>query len=160
MAAGSTYTPIATTTASGSTNSITFSSISSSYTDLIIVVGGQQASPASAYVRFNSDTGTNYSFTRLSGNGSTAASERNTNMTSATCGVLYAEQYTWIIQIMNYSNTTTYKTLLSRSNSANNVVTAYASLWRSTSAINSVTVLADTNFNSGTVLSLYGILAA
>ena len=77
MAAGSTYTPIATTTASGSASSVTFSSIPSTYTDLVIVadiLGA--ASTADAVLRFNSDTTSNYSETVIRGDGSSAASAR------------------------------------------------------------------------------------
>jgi hypothetical protein len=61
---------------------------------------------------------------------------------------------------MNYSNTTTYKTILARSNNAGIGLDAIVSLWRSTAAINTVNVLADTNFEAGTSFTLYGIAAA
>ena len=65
MAAGATYYPIATTTLSSATNSVSFSSISGSYTDIVIVFNGAAStSGVTCNVQFNSDTGTNYSTTQ------------------------------------------------------------------------------------------------
>ena len=65
------------------------------------------------------------------------------------------------IQIMNYSNTTTYKTALSRSNNANTGTDAIVGLWRSTAAINSIVVLISGNqFATGSTFTLYGIKSA
>jgi hypothetical protein len=65
------------------------------------------------------------------------------------------------INIMNYANTTTYKTAISRLDDAANYVGTSVGLWRSTSAINSVTILAGTgNIPSGAMFTLYGIAAA
>ena len=60
---------------------------------------------------------------------------------------------------MNYANTTTYKTVLTRASSNGDIVMANVSTWRSTSAITSL-VYAGATFNSGTVFTLYGIKAA
>ena len=70
----STYTAIATQTASGSTTALTFSSIPQTYTDLVIVCLLTAGNTGDAYLRYNSDTGTNYSDTALRGNGSAASS--------------------------------------------------------------------------------------
>lgn len=162
MPAGLTYEPIATTTASGSTTSVTFSSISAAYTDLVLVVNGS-ANGSSAYLRVNGDTGSNYSITRISGNGGSASSNRTSNSTSAEFGGLYNDNNTNIIHFMNYANTTTYKTFLARTNPVQSgaaAIGASVCLWRSTSAINSITFLCDVNIVSGSTLTLYGIKAA
>lgn len=165
MAAGSTYSPIATTTLGSSASSYTFTSIPGTYTDLIII--GQIKGTASTYlnVRFNSDTGSNYSRTILSGNGSTLISDRRSNQTAIATDYNETIQtnfnYTTILQINNYSNSTTYKTLLGRPNNAATGVGASVGLWRSTSAITSVSLVADSSaFDTGTTFTLYGIAAA
>ena len=167
MAAGRTYTPIATTTISGTTtNSITFSSISGSYTDLILIFSGGVISGGQGRIQFNSDTGTNYSRTVLKGDGTTASSGRNTN--SDRIDFAQAGQFNdgistnVIVNIMNYSNTTTYKTILSRFNSIGSIpeVNAEIGLWRNISAITSIKFYTDVNFNSGSTFTLYGIAAA
>jgi hypothetical protein len=170
MAAGSTYTPIATTTLGSAAASYTFSSISGSYTDLVLVVAGTISSNGFGVVaRFNSDSGTNYSLTNLRGSGSAAQSNRASNQTYVWLGYgvgfSSTEQNNLVANIQNYSNTTTFKTVLSRANNANGSAgfgtDAVVNLWRSTSAITSITVQPESgNLNSGMTLTLYGIAAA
>jgi hypothetical protein len=162
MPAGKTYTPLATTTLSSAAASVTFSSISGSYTDLVLVVSGVTSSGTEAVaVQCNSDTGSNYSRTVLLGNGSTASSTRATNQTSSGLGVLdSATQGNTIYHFMNYSNTTTYKTFIARGNVSSEQARVAVGLWRSTSAITSITALVTTSFAIGTTFTLYGILAA
>jgi hypothetical protein len=71
-----TYEPIATTTLGTAAASITFSSIPATYTDLRLVVVAKAVSASTLDVRFNNDSGTNYSKTEISGDGSSAVSFR------------------------------------------------------------------------------------
>ena len=65
------------------------------------------------------------------------------------------------IDIMNYSNATTFKTCLVRAGAANNSTLATVGLWRNTAAITSVSITCDgANFVIGSTFSLYGIKAA
>jgi len=166
MAAGSTYTPIATTTLGSATNLVSFTSISGSYTDLIFVFTGTNATSSNGMrVRVNGDTGSNYSFTQLYGNGSSAASARGTSETSSSIFVeVGASQSTGIAHFQNYSNSTTYKTILSRGSAANTTADASVGLWRNTAAITSMefrlTGGATSNFATGSTFTLYGITAA
>jgi hypothetical protein len=121
------------------------------------------------YVNFNGDTGSNYSQTFLFGNGSTAGSSRGSNQAfiyagdiSATGGSSYTGMSNVVLQIQNYSNTTTNKTLLSRVSSPNLFVEAVVGLWRSTAAITSIALdLEGTpQFIAGSTFSLYGIANA
>ena len=160
MAAGSTYTPLATTTLSSSAASYTFSSIPSTYTDLRLVTYSTLTSADNTTLRFNGDTGSNYSSTYLGGNGSSASSGRFSNTTSTYLG--YIGTGVQKFDIMNYSNATTYKTVLCRSDDASNWVEAAVGLWRSTAAINSVTIrcFGASSFATGSTFTLYGIAAA
>jgi hypothetical protein len=167
MAAGSTYEPIATTTASGSSTNVTFSSISGSYTDLVLIIANVTAQIDNVGITLNSDTGSNYSRTLINGNGSTATSTRGSNQTylytmyKDTAG---GDPVMSISQFQNYSNSTTYKTILTRqetNSSGTKSVQAMVSLWRSTSAITSISINSgNANFNSGSTFTLYGITAA
>ena len=161
MAAGSTYTQIASTTLGSATSSVTFSSIPATYTDLILVVDGTNSADGSLYLRANSDFGANYSSTFIYGNGASAVSGKTTSVGFALSGRMSAAQSVSIAHIMNYANTSTYKTILARGNS-NGLVIAEVSLWRSTAAINALTTNHDagTNFSVGTTFNLYGITAA
>lgn len=157
-----TYEPIATTTAGGSSSTITFSSITASYTDLVLIINSKIASTQNILVQYNSDTGSNYSVTYLYGDGSSAVSGRISNDTSMYVGTVYAEWGMTRIQIQNYSNSTTYKTTLSRQDQAGGTAVAIVGLWRSTSAITSIDVKSGSgsNFTSGSTFTLYGIKAA
>ena len=70
MPAGSTYTPLSTTTLGSAQATVTFSSISGSYTDLVLVMNTIGTSAGGdVQVQFNSDTASNYSCTILYGTG-------------------------------------------------------------------------------------------
>ena len=162
-----TYEPIATTTlANTSTTTVTFSSISNTYTDLILIcfVGNNSGDGAGGMqIRYNNDSGSNYSWTYLVGNGTSAISGRNSNATYFDCSMPTNTTDYGVIttQVLNYSNTTTYKTSLVRGSSASKEVAAIVSLYRSTSAINRIDCIkADGNFKNGSTFTLYGIKAA
>jgi hypothetical protein len=163
MAAGATYEPIATNTVSGSsTTQVTFSSIASTYTDLILVANINSSAGYSIF-RVNNDSSALYSRTWVYGNGSSAASNRGTGMTGldlkpdSTTSVFAPT----IVHLMNYANTSTNKTFLLRQSQSTEVA-AYAGLWRSTSAINRVDILMSgaNVFTAGSSFTIYGIAAA
>ena len=156
-----TYEPIATTTLSTAATSVTFSGISGSFTDLVLVaVAKFSANPSYAGIIFNSDSGTNYSSTFVRGNGSTASSGRNTSAGQISSASYSANYIVDTFNIQNYSNTTTYKTAIYRTSQDNDVL-ARVGLWRSTAAITSITYQIDTgNIQSGSTFTLYGIKAA
>jgi hypothetical protein len=164
-----TYEPIATTTLGSPQTTVTFSSISSAYTDLILVFAG---SPTAGNVgntisiTFNSDTGTNYSRTFLLGDGTSASSGRSSSVAAYQPAGLFSNM-NQIIQFQNYSNTTTFKTVIARSNIATstvgNYVAATVGMWRSTAAINRIdftTVAGTAVIDTGSTFTLYGIKAA
>jgi hypothetical protein len=162
MPAGSTYSTIATTTLGSAQASYTFSSIPGTYTDLVLIVSGSISAAQNIGVEFNGDSGNNYSFTRIYGDGSSALSDRVSNLPFSYLGIWGDSQSTLVASIQNYANTTTFKTSLGRGNWVAAYVSAYVSTWRSTAAITSVKVLpAGANtLSSGTVLTIYGIAAA
>ena len=170
MAAGNTYVAIAEQTLGTAAASVTFSSIPSTYTDLVLVInGGTTAGTGQvASTTINNDTATNYSRTDINGDGTSIGS--STQSLSAirdnAIGINGSiGDYNQILNFMNYSNATTYKTVLQRINraSASNFPGACAAvyLWRSTSAINRIDVgLSASTWLAGSTFSLYGILAA
>lgn len=166
MAAGATYEPIATTTLNSSSGTVTFSSISGSYTDLVLVTMAKLTSgTAGMRLRFNSDSASNYSNTFLYGNGSSAGSVGNTSTGANFYYGAYLDSTNWgvtISNIMNYSNSTTKKTVITRDGSGTLGVDAVGSLWFSTSAITNIDVQTTNSnvFASGSTFTLYGIAAA
>jgi hypothetical protein len=157
----STYEPIATSTLGSAAATVTFSSIAATYTDLKVVISGSVTTGGpNIYLQYNGDTASNYSQTILYGDGSSTGSFRNTNNTKQVIGDANTTIGTTIADIMNYSNTTTYKTNLAR-NSMSAYVEAWVGLWRSTSAINSVLIgVTSSTFIAGSTFTLYGIKAA
>jgi hypothetical protein len=162
MAAGNTYVAIFTETLASAQASVTFSVIPSTYTDLVLVCIGKMVSGSDANqaITFNGDSSALYSRTFMYGDGTNPFSGRATGTTSL--GFPYwnsTNPVTTITQIMNYSNTTTFKTAISR-NAGSNTVTGEVGLYRSTSAISSITLTGTVNFAAGSTFSLYGIKAA
>jgi hypothetical protein len=166
-----TYDRIATTTLGSASSTIEFSSIGSSYTDLRIVLFQvyDSSNTQPLEVRFNSDSGSNYSTTDLYGNGTSAGSYRYTNATKLTLGDNTPSANLPIfntIDIFSYAGST-YKTLLSTESSDDTnagVVNRVVGVWRSTSAITTITLGAPLagpqKFGVGTTATLYGILKA
>jgi len=162
MAAGSTYTPIATQTLGSATATVTFSSLGS-YTDIVLIFNGTMSSAAQVMFRLNSDTGNNYSYTKLYGQGGAAGSARESNISGGVLGYYNggSSPITQILHIQNFGNSNTYKTTISRSSDPGNIESS-VSLWRNTSAITSISILntGGVNIASGTTITLYGIAAA
>lgn len=166
-----TYEPIATTTiANSTTTTVTFSSISSSYTDLRIVLRYGAVTSMFLGMRLNGDTGTNYSSQRLIANGSTVTSSSSTNQSYIAIEPNYSPTSTLpalaTIDLFSYTNNT-FKTVLTTGNSDINGsggLSRRAGNWRSTSAVNSITLYDVTStsnyFTSGSTITLYGILKA
>ena len=163
----STYTPIATQTLGSAASTVTFSSISGTYTDLVLILNLKAASGSTAYprIQFNSDTGTNYSLTHLTGNGTAASSGRTSNsvgyITGSTVESSSEFNFNGIYNIQNYSNTTTNKTVIGRCNNAAGHTEATVTLWRNTAAITTIDLInVNANFAIGCTFTLYGIKAA
>lgn len=157
-----TYEPIATQTLTSSASSVTFSSIPGTYTDLVLVFAGTSVTGSqNVGIRFNSDSGTNYSRILIYGTGSSALGAKDNSVQAINFLYPGTGQSTGRINIFSYSNTTTYKTTLSRFDDSAVVTNAAVGLWRSTAAITSITIIpADYNLASGCTLTLYGIKAA
>ncbi len=152
-----TYVALATQTLGSAAASVTFSSISSAYTDLVLVCSYSKSAAARLDIQFNGDTGNNYSYTRVSGNGTSATSDRISNFAVIDGGYTNTTMATSVIHIMNYSNTTTNKTTLIRANSTAEGTGAFVALWRNTAAITSITLGGSNNLVAGSTFSLYGI---
>lgn len=158
-----TYDLIASSTLGPNTTSVTFSSLSSSYRDVVIVFNGGRTNYSGIYnIRFNGDSGSNYSRVGLTTNGSQ-------NVTGASSGNRldfswgYAVQnptYLAITQIFDVSSTDKHKTALSRNNDGGTGVDVYAGRWANTSAITSIEIFTNNTdgYTTGTI-HLYGIVS-
>ena len=164
MVALSSYTPITTHTIASAVSTYTFSSISGSYTDLVLVVNAKSTSGGvDVSMRFNGDTASNYSKTNLYGDAGGATSTRQSNQTQGNINLAGYITTSFgpyqIVNIMNYANTTTYKTYLSRAGNVSVGVDVIVGTWRKTpEAITSITLfVSGDTFAVGSSFSLYGI---
>lgn len=153
-----TYDLISEQVLGSNTASITFSSISGTYKDLVLEITNINGSITDGWLRFNSDTASNYSRIYLFGNGSTASSGRNTSVAFA-YGILGNTSWTTnYANIMSYANTNMNKTILFRSGGANDSIAAAVDLWRSTAAITAIEVgIASGTYSTGSTFRLWGV---
>lgn len=150
-----TYVPLATVTLASTDSSITFSSIPATYRDLIVVIGGNADASRLAQLRFNGDSGSNYSYVRATG---PVFSDSGTNTSTYRLARIGASQSTIVIQIMDYSATDKHKSLLGRSMESSSAVEMAAARWANTAAINSINFgLNAGSYQVGTRISIYGI---
>ena len=161
-----TYSPIATTTLGTTASDITFTSISGSYTDIILSLNHSSSSTTGLiYLEFNSDTtNNNYSNTRLvadSGGSSSDTSSGANNVNQRFISWARTEWTTTLVNFQNYSNSTTFKTPLIRNSNASGQVSTAVILWRNTNAITQIKIInQSTTFAAGTMATLYGIASA
>jgi len=160
-----TYTELRRTSVGTATPSVTLDLTGiSGYTDLVLIADnvGSSASVVDLRMRFNGDSSSLYSDTELFGNGSSALSDRHSNTTFAKLAYSGGSDKPLVIaNIMNYSNTTTNKTVLIRDNASTNAVVARVCLWRNTAAITSLEIsYSSGNIAAGSTFSLYGIANA
>jgi len=161
----STYEKIATTTLGSAAATVTFSSITGTYTDFRLIYNSVNPSNQDTIlITFNGDTGNNYSSTILGGNGTAAGSERRSTQPyiMVTNNYVNLTNGNGLFDFMNYSNTTTFKTVLMRTGNAANSTVASVGLWQSTSAITSLSMAigGSYTFGTGSTFTLYGILKA
>ena len=175
-AAGTAYESIASATGTGSSDTITFSSIPSTYTSLQIrFIGRTTASdvPANLHIRLNGDTGSNYAQHQLSGDGTTVTASGLATQTRIRGGAISTAAETAgimgvnIIDIHDYASTTRNKTIRIFSgvdkNGAGGFVELGSGLWASTSAVNSVslfTTVTGGSWSTNSTFALYGIKGA
>jgi hypothetical protein len=164
MAYENTYVALDKVTISGSsTSTVTFSSIPSTYTDLVLVENYSLSTLAQSILTFNGST-SSFSNTNLYANGTSAFSSRFTATggigSSPGVGDAANQQNVLIRNIQNYSNSTTFKTVIQRRNDASASVWATVGLWGSTAPITSITLSTGGGvYNAGTTFCLYGVAA-
>ena len=160
-----TYENISTTTLGSTQSSIVFSSIPQTYTDLVLVSFAQHTGDAStgdANLRFNSDSSALYSVNGFYGYGSGSTGYTQTNKTFMKWTYAPPNYKPVVIaNVMNYSNSTTFKTVMFKDDYTPNVTETRTGMWRNTNAISSITIeIPGTTFTAGSIFSLYGIKAA
>lgn len=162
MPAGvSAWTPLANITLSSTAATVTFSSISGSFRDLILIVNAIGSATGSLAFRLNSDTSSNYFFTLIEGNGSTAVSTNNSDTYlwfNANYSNLSTSIQTTQVDFLDYSATDKHKNSIGRVNASTQEVSIGIGRWANTAAITSISCHAlGTTFAAGSSLALYGV---
>jgi len=158
-----TYTPLANITLGSTVTSVTFSSISQAYRDLVLVCDLKGTVLIDIRLRLNSDTGANYSYVYAYGDGSSNASGSYSGDTQMSLDFIsYATSTNAHIskaEIMDYSATDKHKTVLVRGNSGAGVDMS-AQRWANTAAVTTAQVRPSSgSFAVGSTFALYGIAA-
>jgi hypothetical protein len=165
-----TFTLIASSTVgSGGASTISFSSIPSTYTDLVLELSlrGTATGLPDARIQFNGDTGSNYQAKELSGNGATVSSNGYTTTdahfhmggTSTTANTFTNT----MIYIPNYAGSTQKSfsgDAINENNTTNTEVQGrlVSWLWTNTSAINAILLSTNTgNYAQYSTAYLYGV---
>lgn len=173
-AAAGDFESIATTTLSTATATVTFSSIPGTYTHLQVRYLGKASGTGGAenpWLRFNSDTGTNYATHRLMGNGSSVSADAFSSVSHIRAGFVpdsaagVANMFgVAVIDILDYANTNKTKTvrvLTGADLNGSGTITFSSGLWNSTSAITSLTLLNNgLNWTQYSTFALYGCKSA
>jgi hypothetical protein len=163
-----TYEPIATTTPSG-VSTFTFSSVPSTYTDLVLILSIIGGGTGDLDVSFNGASGgTLYSMTTLSGNGTAVSTASFTSYpairTTLGFGLSTTIPSFFKVDIFSYAGSTNKTCLVTNSMDRNGTgeTRSTVGLWRNTAAITSIVVSSPQaqNFAAGTTATLYGIKAA
>ncbi len=160
------YESIATVSVgAGGSSSISFTSIPSTFKHLQIRGLTLSSSPNNnIIVRFNSDSGANYSYHALNGTGSVAESygAANSTFTSAGYSGGTSNGSVFVYDILDYTNTNKYTTIRSLGGIDQNgsgYINLHSGNWRNTAAISTITIThgASVNFNQYSQFALYGI---
>lgn len=162
----------AVTVGSGGASNIDFTSIPSTYTDLLLKVSARRSDTSEGYLslRFNANSGSNYSNKTLRGNGSSASSSSDASTTFLDFWVVDGTGYTadtfasTDIYVPNYTSSSN-KSVSAENASEGNITGVYmqmtAGLWAQTSAINQITLYAagapNGTFAQHSTAYLYGI---
>jgi hypothetical protein len=164
----SAYEVISTQTLGSAVQTVSLSSIPQTYADLVVVINAQASAQSDLYLTFNGDTSALYSNTILYGDGTSIGTRRDSRGNAYMVLTYYGAVTTTAgasvhtLNIMNYSNTTTHKTVLSRCSAGAAGVDESVGLWGSTAAITSMTfdLPSTRTFSTGSTFTLYGIKAA
>ena len=165
----SSYESIATSTLGSSSSFVEFLSIPSTYTHLQIrVTSLSDNATVNINLQVNSDTGTNYTWHELYGDGSAAGAGAGATQTFIKTGYTQSTTASYtgaaIIDILDYKDTNKYKTVRTLAGSDANG-SGYAMLrsgvWRNTRAITSIKLTNQLgNFKQYSSFALYGIKGA
>lgn len=154
-----TYIALANTTLTGTATSITFSSIPSTYRDLVLVWSGNSNSLG---FQFNGDTGSNYPVVQTQTSIANSISSGEASIAPSWVG-WSGNNHMFISNIMDYSATDKHKTVLTHANiniASGRSAVMQTARWANSNAINSIRIFTFSGaMESGVQIALYGIVS-
>jgi hypothetical protein len=165
-----TYTLIASSTVGllGAT-SIDFTSIPSTYTDLVVKCSIRDSTGgvgAYLYLRFNNDSGSNYSSKTIEGNGASAASYSNTSQTKmlfwntnggGSTSNTFGNAELYVPNYLSSNQKSVSMDTVAETNATTEYMDIVAGIWTGTAAITSISLLPDSLFAQYSTAYLYGV---
>jgi hypothetical protein len=154
------------TVPSGGVASVTFAGIPTGYKHLQIRGILLSANAANNPVRFNSDSGNNYTWHQIQGTGASVEVFTSIPSDRIPWGLNSGNSshpFATIIDILDYANTNKYKTVKTLSgndgtNNTNSRIGLYSGGWRNTNAITSISISNDGNtMLEHSSFALYGV---
>jgi hypothetical protein len=141
-----------------SASTVTFSSISQSYRDLVLVFLGKGTSAGNFALRANSDSSSSYTLVRIFNNGNTPASGSGTESYFYVGGVGTTLDTLIKVDLFDYVATDKHKTALTAQDIGGDTTMRIAARWPSTAAITTLNCsLTAGSFASGSSFALYGV---
>lgn len=137
---------------------VSFTSISGSYRDLMLVISSSSAG-ATNYpgLQLNGDTATNYAYVRIDGDGSSTSAGSTSGDARINWGTSGFTTGNAVIHFLDYSTTDKHKTVLIRANAER--LEQITGRWISSSAINRIDLNSNNSWQTGTTFALYGVSA-
>lgn len=168
MPATPTYVLLTQATLAANSSSVTFSSIPQNYGDLVITLNGKPSDTSFPVIalRFNGDSGSNYSYVGVSGNGSSTNSGTNASLGYLSIGQAHgtgpstSSQFQTIVNIIEYSAIDKHKVAISRNSVPDTGAETQVARWANTAAVTSISAITTSGgFAIGTTISIYGLVA-
>ncbi len=170
----SSYESIATVTGTGSSGTITFSSIPATYKHLQIRWIAKDSytgisAAAQLSMTLNGDTGSNYARHQMYGDGAAVTALGGASVTqirfdyAGALGTATNVMGVAVVDIIDYASTTKYKTVRgfygcnANTSDTNYAVGLASGLWMNTNAVTSISIIDGYNFTTASTFALYGI---
>jgi hypothetical protein len=159
-------TPLANLTIGSDATSVTFSSISSAYKDLLLIMYAKPDFNGGPFVVLNA-TATTFTSVQMAGNGSSAVTGTNStsdwpiNIGSSSGGIYGKEWTSFAFHLMDYSATDKHKPILARYDNQWGSGTTVGR-WTSTAAVTSLRLTMSpvgVTMLAGSTFALYGVSA-
>ena len=161
------YDSLATVNLASATSTITFAGIPTGYKHLQIRIYALGDTANSGLMRFNSDSGSNYAWHAINGNGTAVGANSGVSQTFM-IGNGFGDgpnsstiPFVTVVDILDYANTNKYKTgrmLDGQDKNGSGRIALMSGVWMNTAAITTITIAPSSgNYTANSSFALYGV---